>query len=137
MRRRGPGLIDRSRAAACDNRRVKKPPVKTMLGAGLLTGVAIAVWRAYRARVPQPATEGGWEAAPFPFPPIPRPAAPRVVSSAEPVDGGCPESHPVKGKSASGIYHVPGGLNYERTHPDRCYVDAAAAEQDGLRPSKI
>ena len=23
-----------------------------------------------------------------------------------------------------------------RTHPDRCYVDAAAAEADGLRPAK-
>ena len=27
------------------------------------------------------------------------------------------------------------GLNYERTHPDRCYRDAAAAEADGLRKS--
>ena len=31
---------------------------------------------------------------------------------------------PVKAKLASGIYHVPGGGNYERTKPDRCYVDA-------------
>ena len=27
-------------------------------------------------------------------------------------------------------------INYERTKPDRCYVDAAAAEADGLRASK-
>ena len=60
-----------------------------------------------------------------------------IASSVEPVDGECPVSHPVKGKLASGIYHVPGGLNYERTRADRCYVDAAAAESDGLRASKI
>ena len=60
------------------------------------------------------------------------PAAPWV----EPVDGGAPASHPIKAKMSSGIYHSPGGLNYERTKPDRCYRDAAAAEADGLRPAK-
>ena len=54
----------------------------------------------------------------------------------EPVDGECPPTHPVKGKMASKIYHLPGGFNYARTKPDRCYVDAAAAEADGLRPAK-
>ena len=54
----------------------------------------------------------------------------------DPLDGVCPATHPVKGKLTSGIYHQPGGTNYERTRPDRCYLDAAAAEADGLRPSK-
>ena len=54
----------------------------------------------------------------------------------EPTDGACPASHPVKAKMSSKIFHVPGGLSYERTVPDRCYPDAAAAEADGLRPSK-
>ena len=45
-------------------------------------------------------------------------------------------THPVKAKLASGIYHVPGGGNYDRTKPDRCYVDADAAEADGLRAAK-
>jgi hypothetical protein len=54
----------------------------------------------------------------------------------EPVDGGCPTSHPVKGKLTSKIFHVPGGLNYPRTRADRCYLDPAAAEADGLRPAK-
>lgn len=54
----------------------------------------------------------------------------------EPVDGSCPGSHPIKGKLSSRIFHVPGGFNYPRTKPDRCYLDAAAAEADGLRPSK-
>ena len=47
-------------------------------------------------------------------------------------DGACPATHPVKAKLASGIYHEPGGGNYERTKADRCYLDAAAAEADGL-----
>jgi len=51
-------------------------------------------------------------------------------------DGTCPGSHPVKAKLASKIFHLPGGFNYPRTRPDRCYIDAAAAEADGLRPAK-
>lgn len=51
-------------------------------------------------------------------------------------DGTCPGSHPVKAKLSSKIFHLPGGFNYPRTRPDRCYIDAAAAEADGLRPSK-
>lgn len=58
------------------------------------------------------------------------------VAWVEPVGDVCPTTHPVKGKLASLIFHVPGGLNYARTRPDRCYLDAAAAESDGLRPSK-
>ena len=54
----------------------------------------------------------------------------------DPVDGTCPGTHPVKGKLSSKIFHVVGGLNYERTVPDRCYLDRAAAEADGLRPAK-
>lgn len=51
-------------------------------------------------------------------------------------DGGCPAGFPVKAKLKSKIYHSPGQLNYDRTTPDRCYADAAAAEADGLRPAK-
>jgi len=42
----------------------------------------------------------------------------------------------VKAKLGSGIYHVPGGGNYDRTHADRCYANAEAAEADGLRAAK-
>ena len=54
----------------------------------------------------------------------------------EPTGGVCPTSHPVKAKLASKIFHLPGMANYDRTKADRCYVDAAAAEGDGLRPAK-
>jgi hypothetical protein len=115
---------------------VKKAARRT-LGAGVVAGVLFAAWRAYRARTPASPSEGSWAPAPFPFPPIPRPHATNAIApSADPIDGECPESHPVKGKLASGIYHLPGGPNYARTRPDRCYVDAAAAESDGLRASK-
>ena len=51
-------------------------------------------------------------------------------------DGGCPEGYPIKAKMSSKIFHAPGQLNYDRTTPDRCYVDAEAALADGLRAAK-
>ena len=52
-------------------------------------------------------------------------------------DGGvCPPSHPVKGKLASRLFHLPGMFAYDRTKADRCYLDAAAAEADGLTRAK-
>ena len=53
----------------------------------------------------------------------------------EPVDGGCPDGYPVKA-SHSGIFHVEGGAFYERTVPERCYLDPQAAEADGYRPAR-
>ncbi|WP_436793044.1 sunset domain-containing protein [Actinospongicola halichondriae] len=58
-------------------------------------------------------------------------------SSADPTtDGECPDGFPIKAKLRSKIFHAPGQLNYDRTTPDRCYADAAAAEADGLRAAK-
>ncbi len=56
--------------------------------------------------------------------------------SVDPVDGVCPSTHPIKAKSSSKIFHVPGGANYDRTKPDICFRDPAAAEADGFRKSK-
>jgi hypothetical protein len=53
-----------------------------------------------------------------------------------PEDGACPDTHPVKAKVLTGIFHPPGSANYARTRPDRCYQDAATAEADGLRPPR-
>ncbi|MET1003375.1 MAG: hypothetical protein ABWZ15_16320 [Acidimicrobiia bacterium] len=117
--------------------------VKRALIASLVAGVVYAALRAWRARVPAPTRDDlGWEPAPFPFPPVPKPPAASAPAAevlapwVEPVDGECPASHPVKAKLSSGIFHTPGGSNYERTRADRCYVDAAAAEADGLRAAK-
>jgi hypothetical protein len=54
----------------------------------------------------------------------------------DPVEKACPSGFPVKVKLASGIYHLPGMLAYDRTTPDRCYVSAEEAEADGFRAAK-
>jgi len=118
----------------------------------VVAGTAYMVWRWLES---QRADTGlSWEPQPAPYPPKPHvdnpsPRAAAPVTPAEPVaapapggagdawvepaDGTCPVSYPVKAKMSSGIYHVEGGLNYDRIHPDRCYRDTAAAEADGLR----
>jgi hypothetical protein len=48
----------------------------------------------------------------------------------------CPTSHPVKAKLTSRLFHLPGMFAYERTRPDRCYVDPATALQDGFTQAK-
>ena len=109
--------------------------MKRMLGLGLLAGLAIAAWRFWQLRTAETRTGVEWENAPFPFPPVPRPVLPLWTEPDE--YGACPSSHPIKGKTGSGIYHMPGGANYERTHADRCYIDEDAALRDGLRRSKV
>ena len=49
-------------------------------------------------------------------------------------DGVCPQSHPIKAKLSSKIFHTPASRNYGRTKADRCYPDEASAQADGLRP---
>ena len=136
--------------------------VKRLFFLGVFAGIGYAVWRAVQARMPAPSDELAWETAPFPFPPVPRPPgavgavattptesaidesagdeptadAPAGGAWVEPDDGACPSTHPVKAKLSSGIFHVPGGQNYDRTHADRCYVDPDAAAADGLRKSQ-
>jgi hypothetical protein len=88
-------------------------------------GAAVVVWRVRAARRDRLEPPGLAEQN---VPP------PRWV---EAVDSACPASHPVKAKVGSGIYHLPGGQFYERTRPERCYVDAAAAEADGYRAARV
>jgi hypothetical protein len=68
-------------------------------------------------------------------------AAPPTQAAAPPawveaIDGAAPPTHPVKAKVSSGLYHLPGMVAYARTRPDRCYVDASAAEGDGFTRAK-
>jgi hypothetical protein len=64
------------------------------------------------------------------------PAAPSGRAWVEPDEGACPQSHPVKAKLSSKIFHLPGMLAYDRTNADRCYSDADAATGDGFRAAK-
>jgi hypothetical protein len=47
-------------------------------------------------------------------------------------DGTCDQSHPIKVKLRSGLFHLPGMFAYDRTRADRCYRSAADAESDGF-----
>jgi hypothetical protein len=122
-----------------------KQSVRRALGLTAAAGAGYALWRAYAKR--RVATGGGleWEAQPFPYPP--QPATPASAPPPQPSaadqpwvvpfeDGSCPLTHPVKAKTASGIFHVEGGANYARTRADRCYASSESAEADGLRPAK-
>lgn len=60
----------------------------------------------------------------------------RERSWVEPFGTDAPTSHPVKAKLSSMLYHLPGMAFYDRTRPDRCYVDSGAAEADGFIRAK-
>ena len=112
--------------------------LKRFLGAGIVAGVAYAIWRVLDER--SRASDLTWTAQPFPSPPRPEirehPGTTKLEAWVEPDGDTCPATHPVKAKLTSGIYHEPGGQMYDRTTPDRCYRDADAAIADGLRASK-
>ncbi len=50
--------------------------------------------------------------------------------------GACPPTHPVKAKRSTRLYREPGTAAYDRARPDRCYVNAEAAEADGFTRAK-
>jgi hypothetical protein len=106
--------------------------IRRTLRFGLRIGVLLGLIMATLALVRRRSTglapeEGPWER---PVTLAPKPAW------VEPVGSVCPMSHPVKAKDSSRIFHVAGGANYERTLPDRCYRDEAAAASDGYVKSK-
>lgn len=81
---------------------------------------------------------------PEPDPVVAEPPAASAEASASvggqswvpPVDEDCPAGYPIKVNERSGIYHVPGGLSYDRTRPTRCYPNEEAAQADGFRRAK-
>jgi hypothetical protein len=102
---------------------------------GLLIGLVMTVLALVRRRsAPISFGNGATTVDRWP-PPTPAPTAP-IAAWVNPVDRACPPTHPIKAKVSSNIFHTPGGANYERTVPDRCYRDEAAAEADGFVKSK-
>lgn len=104
------------------------------LRVGLLVGITIAVVKALRGRrdARELASPPGGRWAPMP-PPVAAQTQPAWVA---PEGGSCPATHPIKAKLASGLFHLPGMLAYERTKADRCYATEQAAESDGLTRAK-
>lgn len=125
-----------------------RPPFRSVFLVGVLAGLVLALLRALaREERPGPAPLAAPPVPlPAPTPPVAAPVPVDIPTTAPvatagsawvgPVDGGCPDGYPIKAKAASGIYHQPGGLSYERTKPDRCYADPASAESDGFRAAK-
>ena len=129
--------------------------IAQVLKIGAVAGVAVGIVRAIRGSTPPEVTgQASWppladdpapetRSGPVRFTAVPdepdtevaaeSAAVPRWVA---PVDGVCPVSHPIKGNADSGIFHVPGGMSYDRTVPERCYATAADAEADGFRQAK-
>jgi hypothetical protein len=117
---------------------------------GLLGGAGFAGFSAWQRKA-EPAGQAGPQWPPFEptraaqeavgFAGIasethPEAASDSTVSWMRPVDGACPDGYPIKANEQSMIFHVPGGLSYERTIPERCYARAEDAEADGYRRAK-
>ena len=99
----------------------------------IVVGVGFVVVRARRAALAPEPDRDPWSTEP----PVALEADAQAGAAwLEPIDGECPSTHPIKAKMNSGIYHLPGMAAYARTHPDRCYRNAATAEADGLRPAQ-
>ena len=104
--------------------------------------VVLAVVKRFRGRrLPKSTGTPRWQPLGDPVPPPTRTGPVKFAeepsqSWVEPIDGACPTTHPIKGNADSGIFHVPGGMSYDRTIPERCYASAADAEADGFRQAK-
>src|ERR1700736_3189803 len=119
--------------------------VRVGLWAGLAGAVGVGLVQAARwfREVGAPPLSPSWpppEAVPEPGSTptaATRPAAGgQAPPAVDPVDGVCPVTHPVKAKTSSGLFHLPGMVAYERTNPDTCFVDAEAAEAAGFTRAK-
>jgi hypothetical protein len=101
---------------------------------GAVVGAGYAVWRILTSRTP--VSRGTDVHIPSQLRPPGGPETSDIAATwVEPVEGVCPTSHPVKATLSRGTFETPGNADYERTVPDRCYVDARGAEADGLRSS--
>jgi hypothetical protein len=114
-----------------------------LVGLALAVAAGIATWRFLHPAEPEEIPPARPmvrrpSASATPTPPDAVEVTTEVASAAwvPPVDGECPAGYPIKAKHGSSVFHVPGGASYERTRPDRCYRDPAAAEADGLRAAK-
>lgn len=78
-----------------------------------------------REREARDANRGLWGAC--------RSAGP-ISAGVAPAGRDCPAGYPVKGNLPSRIYHVDGDPDYAAVNPERCFRNAASAEDEGFRP---
>jgi hypothetical protein len=120
-------------------RRALRLGLRFLFVAGCIAGLVTLV-RRRSAQLPFDDGNDAWPSRASgsePATPSPRLAGvPPLAAWVDPIGRDCPPTHPVKVKLSSNIFHVPGGMNYERTVPDRCYRDEAAAIADGFVRSK-
>lgn len=103
--------------------------------ASVVASVNAALKRRHEGGTDLGPTTGGGPAVPASQPSAPAEAAPDEAWVA--AEGNTPPpGYPVKAKLDSGIFHVPGGLSYDRTNADRWYRSAEDARADGLRQAK-
>ncbi len=109
-----------------------------LLKIGAVVGVAAGIVRGItRRRQREGAGSATWPPLEEAADPAPRSGPVQFASGGvDPVDGACPPGYPIKAKSSSKIFHVPGGGSYDRTVPDRCYANEADAEADGYRKAQ-
>jgi hypothetical protein len=114
--------------------------LRILAGLGLVALLAVIVKRLVdRANNPDGPAVAPWEALrddDAPATSAPEPVAVEADWAEPNPDGSCPAAFPIKAKLSSKIFHVPGGGSYERTQADRCYLNEASAEADGLRQAK-
>ena len=105
---------------------------------GAVVGVAVGIVRAItRRRHREGAGSATWPPLEETEDPAPRSGPVQFApGGVEPVDGACPPGYPVKAKTVSKIFHVPGGSSYDRTVPNRCYANETDAEADGYRKAQ-
>ena len=108
-----------------------------LLKFGAVVGVAVGIVRGIaRSRRREGAGSATWPPLEETDDPAPRSGPVRFAGGVEPVDGACPPGYPIKANSSSKIFHVPGGIFYDRTVPDRCYATEADASADGYRKAR-
>ena len=105
---------------------------------GAVVGFAVGILRALRRRrAPEVTGSATWQPLTDTPAPAPRDGPVKFTpAGVEPVDGVCPPGYPIKAKSSSKIFHVPGGSSYDRTVPDRCYANESDAAADGYRKAR-
>jgi hypothetical protein len=109
--------------------------LRILVPGAVLLGVVVLVRRTMSLRNEATLSPDPWTPIPTPREAVAAVQAPAAwVLTNE--DGSCPPTHPIKAKASSHLYHLPGMFAYDRTNPDRCYAEEAAAIADGFTKAK-